>query len=267
MTLILLIPAIVVLCFGAWKAALIVLGVGVLLDFVIAMLRVGARATLEDGVFGLRVLAGPVKLTLLPKAEKEKEAEEEEEEEEGEEKPKKKPQKKPKKPKMAKQTKLAKKEKKAKKKKAEAEAGEEEKREKKERTVKVDMELVSTVLSALGELLGRLRRKISIDKLTVHYTVAAEDPASAAMTFGYASAGINALMPAVENIFKVKDRDVGVAVTFDKTEGDIYVDAQLTLAVWEIFYIVFAVWPVVKNIVRQFLNKRKVDTNGQSSDQ
>ncbi len=249
MTLILLIPAIVTLCFGAWKAALIVLGVGVVLDFVIAMLRVGARATLEDGVFGLRVLAGPVKLTLLPKAEKEEKAEPEEEEKE--------PKKKPKKRKKAKK----------KKEKAEAEAPAGEKKEKKKLPIKIDLELISTVLSALGELLGRLRRKISIDKLTVHYTVAAEDPASAAMTFGYASAGLNALMPAVENIFKVKDRDVGVAVTFDESEADITLDAQLTLAVWEIFYIVFAVWPVVKNIVRQFLNKRKVDKNGQSSDQ
>ncbi len=249
MTLILLIPAIVTLCFGAWKAALIVLGVGVVLDFLIAMLRVGARATLEDGVFGLRVLAGPVKLTLLPKAEKEEKAEPEEKDEEKEAKKK------------------AKKRKKAKKKKEKAEASEGEKKEKKELPIKIDLELISTVLSALGELLGRLRRKISIDKLTVHYTVAAEDPAGAAMTFGYASAGINALMPAVENIFKVKDRDVGVAVTFDETQADIYLDAQLTLAIWEIFYIVFAVWPVVKNIVRQFLNKRKVDKNGQSSDQ
>ena len=253
MTLILLIPAIVTLCFGAWKAALIVLGVGVVLDFLIAMLRVGARATLEDGVFGLRVLAGPVKLTLLPKAEKEEKAEPEEKDEEKEAKKK------------------AKKRKKTKKKKekaeAEAEAPAGEKKEKKKLPIKIDLELISTVLSALGELLGRLRRKISIDKLTVHYTVAAEDPAGAAMTFGYASAGINALMPAVENIFKVKDRDVGVAVTFDETQADIYLDAQLTLAIWEIFYIVFAVWPVVKNIVRQFLNKRKVDKNGQSSDQ
>lgn len=251
MTLILLLPAIVILCFGAWKAALIVLGVGIALDFLVAMLRVGARATLEEGVFGLKVLAGPVKLTLLPKAEKEKKAETEEEEEEKE------ATKKPKKRKKAKK----------KKEKSEPEAPTQEQEEKKKSPIKVDLELISTVLSALGELLGRLRRKISIDKLTVHYTVAAEDPADAAMTFGYASAGVNALMPAVENIFKVKDRDVGVAVTFDKTEADIYVDAQLTLAVWEIFYIVFAVWPVVKNIVRQFLNKRKVDKNGQSSDQ
>lgn len=252
MTLIALIPVVIILCFGAWRAALIVLGAALVLDLLIALLRVGARAALEEGVFSLRILAGPIKLKLLPKEETEKP----EPEEPGEEK------KKPKKPKKAKKAKKAKKGKKGEP--GETAGGEEKK---KELPVKITVELISTVLNAVGELLGRLRRKISIDRLTVHYTVASEDPASAAMTYGYASAGISALMPVIENIFKVRERDVGVAVTFERSEGDFYIDAQLTLAIWEILYIAFAVWPVVKAVIAQYMNKRKVDKNGQSSDQ
>ncbi len=234
MTLIYLLIFVLLLCFGKFKIALILLGVTLVIDFLIAITRVGARAVLEEGVFSLTVLAGPVKLRLLPK---------------GEKKPAKPGREKP--------------EKRAKKSKEKKEAGEEKPKPK----IEISFELITTVLSAVGELLGRLRRKIRIDRLTVHYTAASDDPAKAAMTFGYASAGVNALMPVVENIFRVKERDVGVSVTFDTDQSDIFVDAQLTLAIWEILYIVLAVWPPVKALLGQMKNKGKVDKNGQASDQ
>lgn len=239
-----LIVFVILLICGKAKIALIILGVTLLIDILIALLRVGARVTLEGGVFGLKIIAGPVRLKLLPagkdKAEKPKK-----------EKPKKE---KPKKEKPEKE----------KPEKENPEKPPEE--EKKGPGIKITLELISTVLSAVGELLGRLRRKISIDKLTIHYTVASDDPYSAAMTFAYASAGINALMPAFENIFKIREHDVGAAVTFEKSEADIFIDAQLTIAIWEIIYIALAVWPVIKVILAQ-VKQGKVDKNGQTSDQ
>ena len=204
MTLIFLIVMIILACFGLWKAALIMLGVTLIIDFLIL---------------------------ILDKAKKPK----------------------PEKPKKGKKEKKKEEEKK-------------EPGEKKKPKIKVTLELVTTALRAVGELLSRLRRKIAIDKLTVHYTVASDDPASAAMTFGYASAGVNALMPVLENTFKIKERDVGAAVDFEAEENVIYVDAQLTIAVWEIIYIALAVWPVVKVIIAG-ARKGKVDKNGQASDQ
>ena len=234
MTLVFLIVMIVLACFGLWKAALIMLGVTLVIDFLILILRVGARATLEDNVFSLKIIAGPIKLKLLPK------------DEDKASKPKK--------------------EKPEKKKEEKKEKKEEEKGEKKKPKIKVTLELVTTALKAVGELLSRLRRKIAIDKLTIHYTVASDDPASAAMTFGYASAGVNALMPVLENTFKIKDSDVGAAVDFEAAENVIFIDAQLTIAVWEIIYIVLAAWPVVK-VILAGSKKGKVDKNGQASDQ
>ncbi len=229
LTLLYFLVFVILLCFGKFKAALIILGITILLDILILLLRVGARATLDSGVFSLRVIAGPLRLKILPP---------------GEEK--------------------AKQPKKEKKPKEEKKPGEEEKTKPK---IKITLELVSTVLKAVGELLGRLRRKISIDKLIIHYTAASDDPYSAAMTFGRANAGVYALMPVIENIFKIKERDIGAAVTFDTTESEIFVDAQLTLAIWEILYIVLAVWPPVKAIVSQMIKNGKVDKNGQASDQ
>ena len=239
MTLIFLLVMIILACCGLWRAALIMLGVTLLIDILIATLRVGARATLEEGVFFLTVIAGPVKLKLLPKGEKA--------EKPGQEKPEKKPEKKPKK-------------------KKEKPEGEKPEGESKKPKIEITLELITTVLSALGDALGRLRRKISIDMLTVHYTVASDDPFTAAMTYGRASAAVGALMPVIENIFKIKKSDVGASVTFDSDKPVIYIDAQLTIAIWEIVYIALAVWPVLK-LVLAGLRKRKVEQNGQASDQ
>lgn len=236
MTLLALIPIIIILCFGAWRAALIVLGIALFLDLLIALLRVGVRATLSEGVFSLKILAGPVKLIILPKDEE--------------------------------KAKKPKKEKPIKEKSKKEEKPQEEKPEAEEKPkLKITMDLVRIILSAVGDALGRLRRKLSIDRLTVHYTVAAEDPCSAALTFGYASAAVNALMPVIENVFNVRERDVGAEVTFERQKSQIFLDAQLTLAIWEILYIALAVWPVVKAVIAQYMNTRKVDKNGQSSDQ
>ena len=232
LTLLYLIAFLILLCFGKFKVALIILGVTLFLDLVLLLLRVGARATLDENGFSLWATAGPVKLKILPP---------------GKEKAKK-----PKKPKENKK---------------ETEKPSEEKKEKPKPKISITLDLVTTVLKAVGELLGRLRRKICIDRLVIHYTVGSADPADAAMTFGYMSAGIGALMPVIENIFKVKERDVGAALDFDADRPEIFIDARLTLAIWEIIYIVLAVWPVVKAVIAQTISKGKVDKNGQASDQ
>ena len=210
--------------------ALIVIGIILLIFLLIALLRVGVSAKLEENVFYLRAVAGPVKIQILPKNEEKA--------------------KKPKKPKKKKP------------KKDEQKSDEEKEKPK----IKITLDLIQTILSAVGDLLGRLRRKLTIDKLTLHYTAASNDPYSAAMTFGYASAAVNALVPVLDNSFKIRDRDIGAAVTFDSPDNIIFIDVQLTLAVWEIIYIGLAAWPVVKALLAK-PKKGKVENNGQASDQ
>lgn len=207
-----------------------------LVFLLIALLRVGAALRLEDGTLYLKIVAGPIKLKILPKTK------------ESAKKPKDEgKKKKPKKEKEKKET--------------VDEGGEEEKKKK----FPITLELITSILSAVADLLGRFRRKLSIDKLTLHYTVASADPYSAAMTFGYASMAVNALVPVLDRTFKIKDRDIGAAVDFNSKENIIFADVQLTLAIWEIIYIALAVVPAIKAVLREY-KKGKVEKNGQASD-
>ena len=215
-----------------------------LILLLIALLRVGAALRLEEGVLHLKIIAGPVKFELLPKKERKPQKAG------GEGAPKKKEKKK----------KVKKKKEKEKKGPESPEGGKEKKK------LPITWDLISEILTAVGELLGRLRRKLCIDKLTIHYTVSSPDPYSTAMTFAYASIAVNALTPVLDNTFKIKERDLGAAVDFNSGENVIFVEAQLTIAIWEIVYIALAVVPAVKAIIRGF-KKGKVENNGQASNQ
>lgn len=209
-----------------------------LVFLLIALLRVGAALRLEDGTLYLKIVAGPIKLQILPKT---KESAKKPKDEGKKKEPKKK-------------------KKKEKKKETGDEGGEKEKKK-----FPITLELITSILSAVADLLGRFRRKLSIDKLTLHYTVASADPYSAAMTFGYASMAVNALVPVLDRTFKIKDRDIGAAVDFNSKENIIFADVQLTLAIWEIIYIALAVVPAIKAVLREY-KKGKVEKNGQASD-
>jgi hypothetical protein len=163
------------------------------------LLRVGVRAEFDDGGLTLKIKAGAIYIPIISP-----------------DKPKKE---KPEKPK---------KEKKPKKK------TEPEEKEKKTGKVSFFLSLISDVL----DILGRFKRKIKIDELTVWYLSASNDPAKAAMTFGAASAGMGIVTGILENNFKIKKRDFRAAVDFQKTEPEVYVKAELSLAIWEILYIV-----------------------------
>ncbi|MGM9522059.1 MAG: DUF2953 domain-containing protein [Oscillospiraceae bacterium] len=204
--------------------ALIIIGAVFLILLLISLLRFGVSIIYSDKELCVKAVAGPVRITVFPIKEKDK------------------PEKKRKK--------------REKTEKEEAEPPKKEKIDIKEKLQK----LLPPVLNALG----RLRRKLSIDKLTIHYTAAADDPCSAAMSFGYASAAIGAVMPLIENNFKIRERDVGADVTFDSTENIIYVNAQLTLAFWEIIYICLALLPLLKSL-GSGEDTGKVDKNGQAT--
>lgn len=101
-------------------------------------------------------------------------------------------------------------------------------------------------LPSINQALSRLKRKLLIVELTIHYMAAGEDPAAAALYFGGVSAGYGLILPLLENNFRIKKRDLRTAVNFDVSEPYIYVRAKISLAVWEAVYIGFG---VVKNLV------------------
>ena len=64
------------------------------------------------------------------------------------------------------------------------------------------------LLSIIGDVLGKLKRRLSIDELTLRFQSAAPDPADAALLFGASSAGAAGLVQVLEALFRVRKTDV-----------------------------------------------------------
>jgi len=110
---------------------------------------------------------------------------------------------------------------------------------------------LKTVLNMLPEIcktLNRLRRKLLIKRLKIRFIAADEDPVKAALTFGASNALFGVVLPLLESAFRVKRRDVSSSVDFNATEQSIYLNAAISIAVWEAVYITFAALPALIKI-------------------
>ena len=85
-------------------------------------------------------------------------------------------------------------------------------------------------LQIIGRLLGKLKRRLRIDELTLWYLSAGDDPAATALIYGAANAAAAALARAVESMFRVKKRDVRAAVSFTEVKPRVYARVQLSIS-------------------------------------
>lgn len=93
------------------------------------------------------------------------------------------------------------------------------------------LKLALRFIPLLGEAAGRFKRKIRIDRLTLHVIWAASDPAAAAMGYGAGNAALGMIWPVIEHNFKVKDRDLRVDVDFEREKPEFAAQAQATLTI------------------------------------
>ena len=180
---------------GIWIAGAILLA--------LAVLPLGVRIRYNDAGFVLKVIAGPLKITVIP----------------GRKKPKK--QKVKQKKQKAVQT-------------AES-AGSEERPpqppkaqpEKKERGGSLTRFLPLVKLGL--KFLGDFRRKLRLDNLYLRLILAGDDPCDLAVNYGRIWAAVGNLMPQLERLFVIKKRDIQVECDFTATELCVVAHLDITI--------------------------------------
>ncbi len=167
---------------------LIALGILVLL----AILPLGASVKYNAEGLALKILAGPIRLQILPGKKKD-------------------PQKKKDSPQKPEQKKVTQKSEEPPK-----EAG---------GSITDFLPLVQIVL----QLLDGLRRKLRINRLELKMILAAEDPCDLAVNYGRAWAALGNLWPQLERCFVIKKRNVEVACDFTAAETLVIARADITI--------------------------------------
>lgn len=101
--------------------------------------------------------------------------------------------------------------------------------EKPKRKLPFTPEEILQLLKLLLDTLSRFRRKLTVNRFKLYFVAAADDPADAAMLFGFANAALGYLDGAAGRAFDIRSRDVKTAVDFESTE--MYADAELTITI------------------------------------
>jgi hypothetical protein len=97
------------------------------------------------------------------------------------------------------------------------------------------LQLVGPVLRALG----KLRRKLCIERLQVDYAIGgAEDPAGAAVKYGIVSAGGGALLPLIRSAFDVRKWEMQLDVDFQSEQSQVALEAEASYRIGQIIAIV-----------------------------
>ena len=180
---------------GIWIAAAIVL--------ILAVLPLGVCIRYNDAGFLLKVIAGPLKITVFPRKRKQK-----------------KQKKKPDQVKKGQQI--------------ESSASEEEpprppeaQPEQKEKGGSLTRFLP---LIKLGlRFLGDFRRKLRLDNLYVRLILAGDDPCDLAVNYGRIWAAVGNLMPQLERLFVIKKRDIQVECDFTASETCVVAHLDITI--------------------------------------
>lgn len=87
--------------------------------------------------------------------------------------------------------------------------------------------LVDVVLDFLGDF----RRKLRVNHLKLHLTMAADDPCDLAVNYGRANAAMAALLSRLDALFVIKKQDVHIGCDFTASETVILARLDLTITV------------------------------------
>ena len=116
------------------------------------------------------------------------------------------------------------------------------------------MELVSAGIEALGMFCRHLR----IRKMIVHFTAASEDPFSAAMQFGGASAGAGYLTAVIRQNFHVRKLELYTDVDFEAKKPAVFASFHAGIPVWAVCCI------GIRFLIRFFKAKKSTNVSAET---
>ena len=188
----------------------------------------------------VKVIAGPVKITLFPRPKKDKK----------EKKQKKTDTEPPKEP--EKQADPAKTEQPVKEPSSKA--------EKKEKPAKKSGGPITDFLPLVQialDMLGTFRRRLRLNVLELKLIMAADDPCDLAVNYGRAWAAVGNLMPRLERVFVIKKRNVEVECDFESSQTKVIARLDLTITLGRIIatVVVYGVKALIEFL--KIKNKRK----------
>ena len=164
----------------------------------IAVIPLGITAAYQDGQPLVKVFAGPVRITLLPKKEK------------------------------------ADKKKKKEKHAADSKNGTAESKKKSSASPekakkKISLNQIKMLLGLALKLLDDLRKKIRVTELKFHLILSGEDPADVALNYGRVWELMGNLWPRAEHAFSIKKQDIKIACDFEaeKTKAEAKITVNL----------------------------------------
>ncbi len=88
--------------------------------------------------------------------------------------------------------------------------------------------------------LGRLRRRVKVDFLQLHFIAGSPDPYQTAMHYGAASAAVGTFFPALEQAVTIERRDIEIQADFDAAEAVFAGQLSASVPVWALLYITLA---------------------------
>ena len=191
--------------------------------FLLGILPLGVSARYGGEGALLRVIAGPVRLTLFPRKKKEKKPGSEEESL-------------PKPPQPPKQEPPA-------------------DRKEKGGSLRDFLPLVKVALN----FLGAFRRKLRVNRLELKLILAEGDPCDLAVNYGRAWAAVGNLMPRLERLFVIKKRDVEVECDFTASETLVIARLYLTVTLGRLLGLAIV---YVIRALKEFLKLQKKRKGG-----
>ena len=197
----------------------------------LAVLPLGIRVLYDAGGAVVKIVLGPVKITVFPRSKKEK-------------KPKKEKVKKAEKQKSPEKEKLP----------QPPQPPPKPKGEKKKGGSLSDF---LPFVKLAFDFLGDFRRKLRMPELYLRLILAGEDPCDLAVNYGKTWTAVGNLLPALERWFVIKNRDVEVECDFTASETKVIARAEITITLGRLLSLaaVYACRGLKEFIV--FRNKRK----------